>query len=174
MRTRLSSSLAPLLIAAVALIGLPGSAQASTWPVPTTVDRAAIVLTTPALSVEDFETNVMVTINNTRVSNGLRPVPFFDKCTDQLSERWGNRISRTGLFEHRDQRKVIRRCSTSWAGEALIRGEQLTPESMVQAWMDSPPHRAILMSPRAKRAGIAVVEDSEGRLIGVLNLVRPN
>lgn len=174
MRTRLASTLAPLIIAAVGLIALPGSAQAATWPVPTTVDETTSALTTPALSTEDFETSVMVIINNARVTNGLRPVPLFDKCTDRLSERWGNRISRTGLFEHREQRKVIRRCRTSWAGEALIRGAQLTPDSMVQAWMDSPPHRAILMSPRAKRAGLAVVEDSEGRLIGVLNLVRPN
>lgn len=174
MRTRLASSLAPLLIAAVGLIGLPGSAQAATWPVPTEIDQSTSTLTTPELSPEDFATSVMVIINEARVSNGLRAVPLFDKCTDRMAEQWGKRISRTGRFEHRNQSRVIRRCRSSWAGEALIRGAQLTPNSMVTAWLESPPHRAILMSPRAKRAGIAVVQDPEGRLIGVLNLVRPN
>ena len=44
---------------------------------------------------------------------------------------------------------------------------------MVDLWMDSPPHREILLSPRARHAGVAVVPDAQGRLIGVLNLTRP-
>lgn len=173
MRARLVPLLAPLLVAAVLTFGSPAQAQADTWPVPTRMDQTSDS-TTSSLGANEFETRVMMTINVARVANDLRPVALFDACTDRLSERWGRHISRTGVFAHRDQQQVVRRCHTSWAGEALIRGSQLTPDSMVQAWLASPPHRKILLSPRAKRAGVAVVPDSDGRLIGVLNLVRVN
>ena len=92
--------------------------------------------------------------------------------TDQLAEQWGARIARTGVLEHRDQREVIRRCDNSWAGETLVRGTNLSPEAMVSLWLDSPGHREILLSPRAKRAGVAITRDAQGRTIGVVNLVR--
>ena len=174
MRARLVSLMVLLVGTATLMLGLPASARMATWPVPTSLDQQSSTLATTSLSPNDFETRVMVTINQARVANGRRPVALFDSCTDRLAERWGARISRTGLFAHRDQAQVIRRCHHSWAGEALIRGAGLTPESMVDAWLKSPPHRAILLNRRAKRAGVAVVADDQGRLIGVLNLVRPH
>ena len=44
---------------------------------------------------------------------------------------------------------------------------------MVDLWLDSPGHREILLSPRAKRAGVAITRDAQGRTIGVVNLVAP-
>ena len=116
----------------------------------------------------------MVEINNARAANGLRKVWNFDVCTDELAEEWGARIARTGLFEHRDQSEVIRKCNNSWAGETLVRGTGLTPAAMVDLWLDSPGHREILLSPRARRAGVAITQDPQGRMIGVVNLVRHN
>ena len=43
---------------------------------------------------------------------------------------------------------------------------------MVDLWLDSPGHREILLSPRARRAGVAITQDAQGRTIGVVNLVR--
>lgn len=171
MRAHLVSLMASALVAAAVLLTLPAAAQAATWPVPTR--DVAGDATRSALSLEDFETTLMMTINEARVANGLRPVALFDECTDRMAERWGMHIARTGILAHRDQNEVIRRCETSWAGEALVRGVRLTPRAMVDLWMGSPGHREILLSPRAKRAGVAVVPDAEGRLIGVLNLTRP-
>lgn len=167
MRTRLVSLMTPLLLAAALLFALPAAAQAATWPVPTQAPSTA-----DATTLDEFETQLMVRINEARVANGLRAVALFDSCTDKLAERWGKHISRTGVFAHRDQSQVIRRCNSSWAGETLVRGTQLTPESMTQLWLDSPGHREIILSKRAKRAGVAVVADAQGRLIGVLNLTR--
>ncbi|HSK33634.1 MAG TPA: CAP domain-containing protein, partial [Propionicimonas sp.] len=59
-------------------------------------------------------------------------------------------------------------------GETLVRGFGLTPDVMVDLWRDSPGHRAILLSPRARRAGVSIAQDSQGRVIGVVNLVRQN
>ena len=172
MRTHLVSFLSSLLVAGSALLALPSPAQAATWPVPTR-DQVSPDPTSLTLSLDNFETTLMMTINEARVAHGRQPVALFDSCTDRLAERWGQHISRTGVFAHRDQNVVIRRCDTSWAGETLVRGVQLSPRSMVDLWMDSPGHREILLSWRAKRAGVAVVPDAQGRLIGVLNLTRP-
>ncbi len=166
--------LATLTVAAAALCGVPATAEAQTWTVPRT---SAHAVTTRAVDVGSVASDVledalMVRINDARAANGLRKIWNFDACTDQLSEEWGQRIARTGLFEHRDQGEVIRKCDSSWAGETLVRGVGLTPDAMVDLWLNSPGHREILLSPLARRAGVSIEQDSQGRVIGVVNLVR--
>jgi uncharacterized protein YkwD len=164
-------SLLTSLVATVAVLsGIPAAAQAATWPVP----AAASVKDTSALTGNDVDSALMVEINKARADHGLRKVWNFDACTDKLAEAWGARIARTGVFEHRDQNQVIRKCNNQWAGETLVRGTGLTPKAMVALWLDSPGHREILLSPRARRAGVAITKDSQGRVIGVVNLVRHN
>lgn len=170
-RSRTLSVLASAAVAAAALCVVPAAAQATTWPVPSALDTAKDV---NELTGDDLETALMVEINKARAANGLRKIWNFDVCTDDLAERWGDRIARTGVFEHRDQSEVIRKCNNSWAGETLVRGAGLTPAAMVDLWLDSPGHREILLSPRARRAGVAITEDAQGRRIGVVNLVRHN
>ena len=164
------SLLASLVAAAAVLMGVPAAAQAATWPVPAT----ASVKDASALTGDDVESALMVEINKARADHGLSKVWNFDVCTDKLAEAWGARIARTGLFEHRDQNQVIRKCNNQWAGETLVRGTGLTPKAMVELWLDSPGHREILLSPRARRAGVAITKDPQGRVIGVVNLVRHN
>ena len=168
MRTHTVTRLAALGVAAVLAYGTPAAAQARTWSVPTTADDKVA----GAMSSDDLEDALMVEINAARAAHGLRKIWNFDVCTDQLAEQWGVRIARTGVFEHRDQNEVIRRCNNSWAGETLVRGTGLSPKDMVELWLDSPGHREILLSPRARRAGVAIIEDPQGRTIGVVNLVR--
>ena len=165
--SRLFSSLAGLGLAAAVAAGVPVAAEATTWSVP----RAASAVAADSSS-DQLEDALMVRINQARAEHGLRKIWNFDVCTDQLAEQWGARIARTGVLEHRDQREVIRRCDNSWAGETLVRGTNLSPEAMVALWLDSPGHREILLSPRAKRAGVAITRDAQGRTIGVVNLVR--
>lgn len=162
------SRLAALGIAAALVCGVPAAAEAKTWSVP----AAASAKDASDLRGDDLEDALMVRINEARADKGLRKIWNFDVCTDELAEQWGDRIARTGRFEHRDQGEVLRKCHHSWAGETLVRGAGLTPADMVRLWLDSPGHREILLSPRARRAGVAITRDSQGRTIGVVNLVR--
>lgn len=157
--------LAPLL-ALLAVTAPGGAAGASTWAVPTTRTEDA-----PA-STAEFEDQLMVEINKARTANGQARIRVYDRCADRLAERWGTHLARTGLFEHRDQHQVLARCHVTWAGENLVRGTGLTPEAMVEAWLASPGHREIMLNRKAKRAGVSVTRDGQGRLIGVLNVVR--
>ncbi|KRE92639.1 hypothetical protein ASG76_16905 [Nocardioides sp. Soil774] len=175
MRIRPLTRLVAFGIVAAAMCGLPSSAGASTWPVPVVAVAGAVqdtVQDAGRLGSAGLEDALMVEINAARASHGLRKIRKFDACTDTMAEQWGSRIARTGVLEHRDQREVVRHCRASWAGETLVRGEGLTPGVMVELWLDSPPHRKILLSPRARHAGVAITQDQQGRTIGVVNLVR--
>lgn len=161
------SALASAVLAAV-LVGAPVTASAKTWSVP-----SAVPAVESDLAGDDaLEDAVMVRINAARDSLGLPKIWNFDVCTDELAEQWGARIARTGVLEHRDQDEIVRRCRRAWAGEALVRGEGLTPDLMVELWLASPEHRDILLNPNARRAGVAVTQDAQGRTIAVLDLVR--
>ncbi|WP_426244491.1 CAP domain-containing protein [Nocardioides sp. LHG3406-4] len=117
----------------------------------------------------DFEERTLDEINEVRVQHGLDPIRRVIPCLDELSETWGHRIAAEGLWEHRDMSRVVRACRLSWTGEALARGT-FTPRSLVAMWMASPPHRAILLTPRARLAGIDVRRGPGGQLAAVLNL----
>lgn len=170
---RVGALVLTLLVTTVATVGgstlFPSAAQASTWAVPapdTSLD--------PRKNLTEFENRVVYRINVVRERRGLRPVAKFDSCVDGLSEDWAAYLASSGEFRHRNQDKVLSRCDMVWAGETLVRGSSLTPRLVVRAWLDSPTHRAVLLKPRANRAGMAVRIDARGRYIGVLNFTDTN
>ena len=175
-RRSLARAATAAVLGAAVLTGPSGAVAATsrweptarTWSVPTVLPEDA----TASRDRDRLEDALMVRINDARAALGLRRIWNFDVCTDELAEQWGSRIARTGVLAHRDQGEVIRRCRHAWAGETLVRGTALTPDEMVRLWLDSPDHRAILLNPDARRAGVAITEDAQGRVVGVVNLVR--
>lgn len=175
-RRSLARAATAAVLGAAVLAGPSGAVAATsrweptarTWSVPTVLLEDA----TSGRDRDRLEDALMVRINDARAALGLRRIWNFDVCTDELAEQWGSRIARTGVLAHRDQGEVIRRCRHAWAGETLVRGTALTPDEMVRLWLDSPDHRAILLNPDARRAGVAITEDPYGRVVGVVNLVR--
>lgn len=149
---------------AALLVGMSApAAQAKLWrpKIKSDVD--------PLVTLSQFESRVLVKINHLRVKRGLHRVKYFQTCPDHLSESWATHISKSGDLVHRDQYAVLQKCDFMWTGETLIRGVGLTPGMAVNLWMHSPPHRAVLMKPRANRAGVAFHLDPQGRVVGVIN-----
>lgn len=166
--TRLTRHLAALVAATLLATGLlvaaPGAASAKIWKVPppdTSLD--------PLVKLTEYENRVVHLVNKRRKRADLRPVRYFSSCVDRFSERWARHLAETGELVHRNQKKILRRCDLTWVGETIVRGTALTPTGAVRAWMKSPGHRAVLMKPRANRAGVGVRIDSQGRVVGVLN-----
>jgi uncharacterized protein YkwD len=158
-----------LLVAAVVALGgqvalTPSPASAKLWEVP-----APDPSLDPLVNLLEHESRVVHLVNKKRKARDLKPVRWFNSCLDRLSERWAAHLAETGELVHRNQKKVLRRCDLTWAGEDLVRGSLLTPAAAVDAWMDSKPHRAVLLKPRANWAGMGVKIDDEGRYVGVLN-----
>ncbi len=157
-----AAALALLVVVGVSAV-LSSPVQAKTWA-PSTDPGVD-----PQRNLNEFENRILLKINKARVDAGLQKVRLFQSCVDGKSEQWARRIKRTGDFVHRDQMTVIKQCDLMWTGETLVRGSGLTPDVAVQAWMNSPSHRAVIMKPRARWAGIAVKVDGQGRTVGVLN-----
>lgn len=151
-----------LVAGSAALLAAP--ANAKTWLAP-----AADPDKDPLRNLDEFENRVLNKINRVRARHDLERVRYFQSCVDAKSESWSRRIKQTGSFVHRDQTKVLRDCDLAWTGETLVRGVGLTPKVAVRAWLNSPSHRAVLLKPRARWAGVGVKVDGQGRTIGVLN-----
>lgn len=145
-----------------AILAVP--AQAKTWLAPKANPDAD-----PGKDLNEYENRVLIQINKIRAKRDLKKVRVFESCVDGMSERWAQRIKKTGKFVHRDLDTVLDECDVMWTGETLVRGSGLTPREAVQLWMDSPPHKAVLMKKRARWAGVGVRVDGQGRFITVLN-----
>ena len=74
---------------------------------------------------------------------------MFQSCVDGYSERWSQKLRSSGEMVHRDLGAVLDGCDLNWVGENLVSGTDLRPRAAVRAWMDSPPHRQVLMKRRA-------------------------
>ncbi|MCV2865240.1 CAP domain-containing protein [Albidovulum sediminicola] len=60
-------------------------------------------------------------------------------------------------------------CKARMTGEAIAMGQGNAAE-VVQTWMDSPPHRKILLLAQGKNAGLGVARAANGRLYWVFDV----
>lgn len=166
MRTHARLVLATLLTLAVTA----GAALVATLPASATTwaPRASSSFD-PATDLEQFEARILLRVNRLRARRDLAPVRAFHSCVDGYAERWASHLTGTGALVHRDLDAVLGGCNLNWVGENLVSGTALRPWVAVRAWMDSPPHRAVLLKPRAKWAGVGVRVGRDGRTYAVLN-----
>ena len=114
---RLLALLVAVLVATggqLALVTSPASAKI--WKVP----QSDLSLD-PLVKLTEYETRVVNLVNKKRTAHDLKPVRYFQSCLDRMAERWARHLAEIGELVHRDQRKVLRRCDLTWAGETLVR-----------------------------------------------------
>ena len=112
-------------------------------------------------------------ISRERRSHGLVPLSGNARL-GRAAGRYAADMVRRGYFSHVSPEGLtfvdrlrdagyLGRCAWS-AGETLAwgSGAESSPRSRVQAWMHSPPHRAVLLGRSYREAGIAVVKGSPG------------
>ena len=122
----------------------------------------AALLLTLAAAVTD---PTVAAVNAERARHGLKPLAQHGTL-ERSSERFAHRLVRTGRFAH-DARIRVPAGRFARLGEALAQGGRtFTPADAVRAWMGSPPHRRLLLSPRFTHAGAGAA----GRTIRVLHL----
>ena len=66
---------------------------------------------------------------------------------------------------------ILERCRAYYAGETLGKGAS-TPNRLVTMWMNSPPHRAVLLSRHATRIGVGAYVDANGAWVTAANFTR--
>ena len=156
------------LIATLAVIFavLGMSADSTTAQAAETTQAAA----SPALDSDVYERRVLYFINQKRINHGL-PKVRLEGCTDTIAERWGSYLARTLEFFHQDLGKLIDQCNAAYAGETLVKGP-VGPRQAVRLWMNSPGHRAILLSQKPRRIGIGAYVDQNGSWVVAADFTR--
>ena len=124
----------------------------------------------PHLSSGAYERGVQYWVNRQRARHGLRALRFAS-CTDAVAESWGQYLASNNAFYHQSMTTIMKRCHARWAGETLARGS-VTPRGVVRMWMNSPPHRAVLMSRSPRTIGIGSYPNAYGQWVTAANFMR--
>jgi uncharacterized protein YkwD len=107
-------------------------------------------------------------LNAQRARGGLAPLAS-DRKLARAARRFSDAMVRQGFFDHvspqgstMDQRIRAAGYSGGTLGETIARGagSLATPAAIVQAWMQSPPHRTIIMDGRFHEVGLGVAAGS--------------
>jgi uncharacterized protein YkwD len=109
-------------------------------------------------------------IDQSRAEHGLPPLRYDDRLAraarahtdDMVRRRYFAHVTPSGTgVTTRLRAAGFPMNGAWWAGEVLVAasGSLSTPQALMTAWLNSPPHRAILLSPRAARIGIGIARD---------------
>jgi uncharacterized protein YkwD len=130
-------------------------------PINTTVS-APVVASTPVQAVggsNGYEQAVLAEVNNFRAQNGLPPVQL-NQTLNKVAQSHSDFQAATGKMSHEGAggSQVSDRVSAAgyrWRSvNENVAWNQQTPQEVVQAWINSPGHRANLLSPSVKEVGI--------------------
>ncbi len=147
------------VVIAVALVALVGALAA-----PTAQSGKA----TTRVALSSLETGVLAQLNKIRAQHGLEPLKISARLTaaaDQHSKEMGS----AGYFEHNSHdgtefwKRISRWYASSgfgyWSvGENLLwSSPEVDPAGALQLWMNSPEHRANILTARWREIGISAV-----------------
>ncbi len=110
----------------------------------------------------NFAEQVVTLVNRIRVANGLNKLTTYDKLTEVAQLR-AKEIETNYSHTRPDGTKCFTALEdagirSSTAGENIAKGYS-TPEKVVDAWMNSPGHRANILNPSYTMIGVGYVYD---------------
>ena len=128
-------------------------------------ERAATANTAQAPSTSNYERRVAELVNVERQKNGLAPLAF-DSSISNVARIKSKDMSDNNYFAHQSPtygsaadmltQNGIR--YSAW-GENIAAGQK-TPEEVVNAWMNSPGHRANILGSQFTKIGVGYVNGS--------------
>jgi uncharacterized protein YkwD len=132
--------------------------------------RAAKAMVARTTDQQTYENQVIYYVNVQRHLGGL-PSVTSAACPENTSARWATNLASTDGFYHQNMYTLLDKCDAHYAGETLGRGE-ISPETLVTMWMNSPPHHAVLMSPTPDRIGVGAVKNASGEWVTAANFIK--
>jgi uncharacterized protein YkwD len=102
-------------------------------------------------------------VNQTRARNGLRPL-HISRALNSSASRFAGSLMRRGVLAHRSS-GVSAGAGFSRLGEALAltSGRRLSVSNTVRMWLNSPSHRAVVLTRSMNLVGVGV---ARGRFHG--------
>ena len=114
-------------------------------------------------TLEEFEAEVLALTNEFRAANGIEPLEN-DARLNAAAEDWSQTMAEDDFVAHSTPEQVVEQgYSPSTWGENIAYGYE-TPESVVDGWINSPGHRANMLSSNFQEIGIGyfLLEDDTG------------
>lgn len=126
-----------------------------------TLISAVLVLLAPAGAAarpDGVERRVVQALNGVRGAHGL-PRLRVARPIAGVAAAHSRTMARTGVFSHGDWLgRVARAARTPAVGEVLASFSQVPGSrqavAAVRGWLDSPPHRVVILSPSYRRVGV--------------------
>ena len=112
--------------------------------------------------VATYSDRVLALTNAERSSRGLRSLAF-STCADGYADSWAAALSRVGALSHQALSPILTACRARGVGENVAYGN-VTPEALVDMWMNSSGHRANILNPAFTHLGVGAVTSSTGRV----------
>lgn len=146
------------IAALVVAPGLTGAPQAGPSPSPTLTSWAAA-----DAHPSTYAGDVVAATNSARADEGLAPLVASACAQDQALAR-AEGLTGDRPLEHAPLEPVMAACPpASQAAENLSRAAA-GPQDVVDAWLDSPGHRANLLDPDLDQVGVACLLDGDRML----------
>lgn len=116
-----------------------------------------------------YQQQVLDLVNKERTSRGLSPLTLDSNLCDVATKK-AQDMATKNYFDHTSPTygspfDMMSRFGVSYrtAGENIAKGQK-TPEEVMNAWMNSPGHRANILNPDFTKLGLGVAKDSNGTL----------
>jgi uncharacterized protein YkwD len=123
----------------------------------------------PASAASAYESRILVLVNSERATQGLHPLTLVS-CADRFANSWAVSMAQSGNFVHQSLTPIMQACTARGAGENIAYGN-VSADAMMTMWMNSPGHRANILTGSYTGIGIGAVETSNGRWYGVQDFV---
>lgn len=130
-----------------------------------------VLTATTAVPADSYNAQVLSLINKERVKAGVKPL-VWNQSISKVSQDWATHLgaaTRSDTFDWATIHRPDAGGSKIPAG-AIAYGEiiafNFTPESIVQWWMNSPSHKATMLSPKQTDIGIGYAAPTTGPYAG--------
>jgi uncharacterized protein YkwD len=117
-----------------------------------------------------YVNRIVALVNAQRAAHGLRPL-IWSPCATRFAAPWSTRMAARNTLVHQSLAPILR-CPARTAGENIAYGN-VSADQMMSMWMNSPGHRANILSPRYTRIGVGAVRTSSGRWWATQDFVAP-
>jgi uncharacterized protein YkwD len=119
---------------------------------------------------EPYNAALLSALNSDRAANGLPPLTWSPKLSNQAGT-WADHMAAVNSLSHQNLSALINSADYQGyytLGENIIVGPGgLSPAAVEAAWMNSPPHRANILSGAFNIVGIGYVHGPDGRIWAV-------
>ncbi|WP_300643490.1 CAP domain-containing protein [Nocardioides sp.] len=113
-----------------------------------------------ARTAADFESAVHAATNTVRVDHDLGKLRK-KGCIDRFANRQAKKMATEGEMFHQDLGPITDKCGLTMVGENVAYGFTKAG-TLIKAWMDSPGHRANILTPGYRQLGVGARKSDEG------------